>query len=390
MNILLYTHYFAPSIGGTETIVLSIASGLAALRTESGSSEFELTLVTQTPREGFDDSMLPFRVLRRPTLSQLLKVIRSSHVIHIAGPALAPLVLGIVARKPVVVEHHGFQTICPTGQLLIEPTNIPCPGHFMAGNHLKCLSCRYDSNWLQSCKLWSLTFVRRFLCSHVAANAVPTKFLAELLRLPNTRELPHGIESVASFQRSPVLVEPAVIVFQGRLVSTKGVQTLLEAASALRLANRRFQLIIIGDGPERTTLESCADQLGLSSLTRFTGRLDTAKVESIFATASVVVVPSLGGEVFGLVVAENMSRGLPVIASDLGAFKEVLGDAGLTFRVCDARDLSSQLTKLLDDPRLASRLGDRARQRVVDVYQRARMIQAHGQLYREVCASKGS
>ena len=44
-----------------------------------------------------------------------------------------------------------------------------------------------------------------------------------------------------------------------------------------------------------------------------------------------------------------MSRGLPIVASDLGAFNEVLSDAGLAFRVGDANDLARQLAKLLDD-----------------------------------------
>src|SRR5208283_1347058 len=162
MKLLLYSHFFPPSVGGVESIVLSLARGLAELRTPEGLPEFDLTLVTQTPAEDFDDRLLSFHVLRQPSLSQLLKMIRSFDIIHIAGPSLAPLLLGRLTRKPVVVEHHGFQTICPTGQLLIEPSGTPCPGHFMAGRHLECLRCRSDNKWLTSWKLWSLTFVRRF------------------------------------------------------------------------------------------------------------------------------------------------------------------------------------------------------------------------------------
>ena len=181
VKLLFYSHYFAPSIGGVETIVLSIARGLAEVRTPSGATEFDLTLVTATPAEDFDDRLLPFRVLRRPNLSQLLRMIRSSDVIHVAGPALTPLLLGLLARKSVVIEHHGFQTICPTGQLLIEPSSAPCPGHFMAGRHREWLRCRSDNNWLASWKLWLLTFVRRFLCSRVAANIMPTEWLGGLI-----------------------------------------------------------------------------------------------------------------------------------------------------------------------------------------------------------------
>jgi len=64
VKLLFYSHFFAPSIGGVETIVLSISRGLAELRASQGLSEFELTLVTETPAEDFDDLLLPFRVLR--------------------------------------------------------------------------------------------------------------------------------------------------------------------------------------------------------------------------------------------------------------------------------------------------------------------------------------
>jgi len=133
VKLLLYSHYFAPSIGGVETIVMSLARGLAELRAENGAQEFEITLVTQTPREDFDDSALPFPVIRQPGFWRLMRLVRGADAVHLAGPALAPLALGLLWRKPVVVEHHGFQVICPTGQLLIESRGEPCPGHFMAG-----------------------------------------------------------------------------------------------------------------------------------------------------------------------------------------------------------------------------------------------------------------
>src|SRR5207249_940286 len=91
VKLLFYSHYFPPSIGGVETIVLSLARGLAEVRTPEGFPEFNLTLVTETPAENFDDRLLPFRVLRQPSLVQLLQTIRSSDIIHLAGPALSPL-----------------------------------------------------------------------------------------------------------------------------------------------------------------------------------------------------------------------------------------------------------------------------------------------------------
>jgi len=384
VKLLFYSHYFAPSIGGVETIVLSLARGLAELRTPDGLTEFELTLVTETPAEDFDDRLLPFRVFRRPSLAQLLRLIRSSDIIHVAGPALSPLLLGLMTRKLVVIEHHGFQTICPTGQLLIEPSSAPCPGHFMAGRHLKCLRCRSNNDWLTSWQLWLLTFVRRYLCSRVAANIMPTEWLSGLIHLPNAVSIPHGIETMARDGKSPHSPGPPLIVFQGRLVTTKGLPVLLEAASILRSENRAFEILMIGDGPERIAIQELAEKLQLSSCVRFAGRTAAADLDSAFAKASMVVVPSLGGEVFGLVLAENMSRGLPVIASDLGSFVEILGDSGLMFRTGDANDLASKIASLLDDSAIASQLGGRARQRILDLYPRRHMVEAHARLYRQM------
>jgi glycosyltransferase involved in cell wall biosynthesis len=146
--------------------------------------------------------------------------------------------------------------------------------------------------------------------------------------------------------------------------------------------------VVIGDGPERSTLEDLAQKMQLSSCVRFRGRLDTADLESTFAKASVVAVPSLGGEVFGLVVAENMSRGLPIVASDLGALAEVLGDTGVTVRAGDAMDLAHQLARILEDSALGSSLGIRARQRVLQQYQLNRMIDAHARIYRQIFANR--
>jgi glycogen(starch) synthase len=382
MKLLIYSHFFAPSIGGVETIVLSLARELAERRNSTGAPEFEVTLVTQTPKEDFDEGALPFPVIRRPGLFQLWRLIRSSDTIHVAGPALGPLFLSLLARRPVVIEHHGFQTICPNGQLLIEPRGAPCPGHFMAGRHGECLRCNFGQGLLVSWKLWLLTFVRRFLCSQASVNIAPTQWLGGLLDLPRLATIPHGLEAAPAIDRTVPRPDSPVIAFMGRLVTTKGVLFLLKAAKILQEQGRHFTLLIIGDGPERATLEQFVRDSQLETKVRFAGRLGGEQLEGSFARACTVVVPSLGGEVFGLVVAENMLRGLPVVASDLGAFVEVLGGTGLTFHTGDAAQLASTLGRLLDDPSAAARLGQQARQRALDFFNLDSMIDSHAEIYR--------
>ena len=81
MKLLLYSHFFAPSIGGVETVVMSLGTELSPRSKSSLKGEFEVTLVTQTPRGSFDDSSLPFPVVRQPSFNALRKLIRSADVV---------------------------------------------------------------------------------------------------------------------------------------------------------------------------------------------------------------------------------------------------------------------------------------------------------------------
>ena len=390
MKLLLYSHFFAPSIGGVETLVQSLARGLAESISPDGQKKFAVTVVTQTPAANFDDRAFPYAVIRHPSLFHLWSLIRATDVVHVAGTAIMPIVLGLLVRKPVVVEHHGFQSICPNGQLLIEPAGIPCPGHFMAEHHSVCLRCNSTNGWFGSFRLWILTFVRRFLCARVAANITPTQWLSQLIQLPHAVSIPHGLDNSAPLQTRSQPTSPPVIAFLGRLVTTKGVTALIDAAQILHAQNKIFSLLIIGDGPERQTLEQSVKSSGLETITRFTGRLPSAERDVLLNNVSVVVVPSLGGEVFGLVVAENMLRGLPVVASNLGAFVEVLGSAGLTFETGNAPALAAQLTKLLDNPALRASLGQQAHQRASEFCDMQRMLTAHENVYAQLLSEPKS
>jgi glycogen synthase len=381
IRLLIYSHFFPPSIGGVETIVASLARGLAELRTGQGSPQFEITLVTQTPAGDFQDAALPFGVVRRPTGWQFWQLVRGADVLHVAGAAITPILCGKLAGKPVVVEHHAFQTICPTGQLFQEPENVPCSGHFMAGRHTNCLRCRADNNRWASFRLWLLAFVRRWLCNRVAVNIAPTAWLNALLRLAHTEVIPHGLEPAAPVVSLHGSNSVPILVFIGRLVTTKGVTVLLEAAQILSREGHPFQLLIAGDGPGRASREVLAHERQLDERVRFLGAIDEHQIRETLEKADLVIVPSLAGEVFGLVVAENMLRGLPVVASDLGSFAEVLGNTGRTFATGNSMDLARQIMSLLADAPARRNLGMAARQRVLDFFNLRRMIDEHARVY---------
>jgi glycosyltransferase involved in cell wall biosynthesis len=167
----------------------------------------------------------------------------------------------------------------------------------------------------------------------------------------------------------------------GRLVTTKGIRLLLEACKILKQEKRSFELLILGDGPERAFLERLVREWGLTTRVQFLGRVPQSQIPQVLEKAAFVVVPSLGGEVFGMVVAENMLYGIPVLASDLGSFVEVLGDAGLTFKTGDPFDLARQMARLVDDSSLLERFRKSARQRALDCFPMTRMIDGHTEIY---------
>jgi glycosyltransferase involved in cell wall biosynthesis len=230
---------------------MSLAIGLANLKPAEGTTSAKVTVVTRTSRGAFQDESLPFQVVRQPSLRQMVSLIRATDVIHLAGPAMLPLLAALLLRKPAVVEHHGFQSICPNGQLLYEPTQKACPGHFMAGRHMNCLRCNSKNSLLRSINMWLLTFPRRWMCMRASANISPTDWLAAMLNLPRTTTIHHGVGRVAAGSVPTFPPSHATFAFIGRLVSTKGVESLLEAAQQLHAEGFRFRLKVIGDGPDR-------------------------------------------------------------------------------------------------------------------------------------------
>jgi glycogen synthase len=380
MNLLLYTHYWAPSIGGVETITMSLAEGLATRQPATGEDPIRVTLVTQTLAHAMDDSLLPFRVVRRPPSRDLIRLIRSADLVQVAGPALLPLVLAICFRKPVVVEHHGFQAICPNGQLLFQPAQAPCPGHFMARRYHKCIACNQKSVGLaKSFRMLLLAPLRRWLTNRATTNITPTNWLASTLKLNRMKTIYHGISPAPPV--IPAKVSVVTFAFQGRLVTTKGVRILLEAVRQLHGESRKFHLKIIGDGPELNSMKALAAPL--DGRVEFLGHVADDRLDEVFSDVAAVVMPSLAGEVFGLVAAENMLRGKLLIVSDIGALAEVVGDTGLVFPPGDAAALALCMRRVLDNPSLAASLGSAARLLAMQMFNRDSMIQQHVSLYRE-------
>jgi glycosyltransferase involved in cell wall biosynthesis len=389
MKLLIYSHFFAPSVGGVESVVLSLAQGLSELGGQKSES-FEITLVTQTAKGDFDDRSLPFPVVRRPSLFGLWNLIHETDLLHVAGPAIAPLLLAHVGRKRAVVEHHGYQVVCPNGLLFHHPMQHACPGYFKLHNYFECLRCNSKNEGLwKAVRLLALTPIREALCRRVALNVAPTAYVATRNMLLNSRVIFHGAEDKVASKQSKSAELNHNFAYVGRMVTEKGVTVLLQAARILLNENQSFSVKLIGDGPERAQIEKQIEALTLQKVVRCTGLLLGDALETALSDVGTIVMPTLMEETAGLAAIDQMMRGRLVIASDIGGLAEVIGDAGLKFSPGNPQDLAARMTQVLQDASLIDALGNKASERARRHFSRESMIANHAQGYSHVLAPNG-
>jgi glycosyltransferase involved in cell wall biosynthesis len=368
--------------------VQSLAEGLDEGHSAEANTGFKVTVVTQTAVGVSDDSAFSFPVVRRPTLTKLWSLVRESDIVHIAGPSLAPLLLAFLARKPFVVEHHGYQAICPNGLLTYQPGRTICPGHFQERRYWKCWRCQnYELSPQRSLLSLLRMFPRAWLVRRAARNLAITRHVRDRHKLPRAEVVYYGIEDpLAKGNPSFSAADPRdrlLFGFVGRFVPEKGIPILLEAVRQLISEGETFDVRLIGDGPERDRLDGVIRREKLENHVRITGYLAGLALAESLRDVQVVVMPSVWEETAGLAAIEQMMCGRLVIASDIGGLSEVVGSAGLCFAPGDAIALSECMRRVLHQPTLIDAMGREARVRALSLFARQRMIDEHRQVYRE-------
>ena len=392
MKILIYSHLFPPSVGGVETIVSSLAVGLTELDSGNGSkksAKFDVTVVTQTKGLDAGATAFPFLVVRRPALFRLWQLIRSSDLVHLAGPALVPMALSMLARKPTVIEHHGYQAICPNGLLLHQPDRTVCPGHFQTGHYSECIRCQSaDMSLPRAIANLLFMFPRAALSRKVARNLAITQHALQREALPRSTVLYHGTDDCLApgGSTAPAAENSRQICFAyvGRLVAEKGLSVLVRAAAILQGEGYNLDVRLVGDGPERAKLQSVIAAERLESCIRITGYLTGPALVDALRDTQVVVMPSIWEETAGLAVIEQMMRGRLVISADIGGLSEVVADAGLKFPPGNSEALATAMRSVLQDPTLIESLGRKARDRARSLFNRKKMIEEHAAIYHDV------
>ncbi len=153
-------------------------------------------------------------------------------------------------------------------------------------------------------------------------------------------------------------LSPSVLLVMGRLAPEKGFDTAIRAFSLLKKGGSEARLVIVGGGPERSTLEHLAAELKLTDTIYFTGELKREEGLHWINRASMILVPSYF-EPFGLVALEAMLMKRPVIASRVGGLEEIVldGETGILIPPADPIALSRAIQTLIDQPVLAIQMG---------------------------------
>lgn len=354
---------FLPVIGGAELVVLEVCRRLArrhevqlltpvlaaSLRRDHGSSDY--------------DSLVNFDIVRYEDRVSLM---------HLRGHrwtagAIPPVSLSAVAatqralrdfRPDVLNVHYAM----PTGlaawvaQRRGVPSVVTMNGRDVPGPGVPPLW-----RWWQRALLAGVADVT--YVSGWCRDAIYGRGRGRGVVIYNGVDVPAPAGDGAAVRRALEIPRGDVVILAlQRLAREKRVDVLLAALRRCLDAGVAATLVVAGTGPEEPTLRVLASDLGVDKQARFTGYVPRRALADYFAGCDVFAFHSTF-ETFGLVVAQAMSFGKPVVTVDVTALPEVVGDAGLLVPPCDAAAFGDALARLAHDPALRARQGAAGRAR---------------------------
>lgn len=300
--------------------------------------------------------------------------------------------------------HQNIQRLHPTlihaqfglsGALalpLSRSLNIPLLVHFRGADATTTIApqARYAS-----LNHWIYFYRREALKRETHLFITVSKFIREKLLeqgFPADRVITHynGVD-LSQFCPDPEISRKPVVLFVGRLVEKKGCEYLIQAMDRIQAECPEVELVIIGDGPLRSTLEATAAQL--LRRYQFLGTQPATVVKSWMNQAQLLITPSVtssAGDAEGLpnVVVEAQAMGLPVVSTTHAGIPEAVihGETGFLAAERDAQALAEYSLRLLKDPSLWQTFSARGREHMQTHFDRTRQTKALEQLYSAVLA----
>lgn len=302
---------------------------------------------------------------------------------------LSPSSLWELKSRRVPVLHH------------INDFKLLCPAYNLVRQGEACEDCRAGAFWRMvdsDCypglgartALMAEAYAQRWLGTYekcvdlflAPSQFVRDKFAEHEWDIGKFRVLPH-FQVAASAAEPPAEENPHLLYF-GRLSAEKGVSDLLRAMQRLP----ELRLVVAGDGPERSRLQSLAATLGLRNVA-FAGHVRGTELDALIVRSRFTVLPSHAYETLGKSILESYARARAVVASDLGSRRELVteGETGLLYPAGDVERLCAAIMSL-SDPEMANRMGLAGWRLVRKQYTPESHYRAMLGLYEELVAAK--
>ncbi|MEO7319460.1 MAG: glycosyltransferase, partial [Chthoniobacteraceae bacterium] len=231
----------------------------------------------------------------------------------------------------------------------------------------------FDPHWVAS--HWShplLAHIGGWMLRHADGIQVDGKMTARSLiaagldpaRVHVKPVVPANLDRFLAIERTPRETPPRVL-FAGRLALQKNLPLLIDAARLLRERGRKFELQIVGDGPEENPLRAHAAKSGFNGELQFRAAVPREEIAEVFAAADVFALSS-DYEGYPRVLMEAAAAGLPIVTTAVSGSDEAVadGETGSIVPVGDAAAFAEKLDLLLGDSALRIRMGAAARQRM--------------------------
>jgi glycosyltransferase involved in cell wall biosynthesis len=297
------------------------------------------------------------------------------HNISLLGPEILKYGRGIK-----LYTMHEYWLVCPT-HVLFRFDRAACDRPY-------CFACtlsyRRPPQW------WRYTDLLGTAAKNVDVFLAPSRFSKhkhrELGLKSPIAHLPHFVAPASAVPTAHLdnnAAEKPYFLFVGRLEKLKGVQTLIPIFRNYRKA----RLLIAGFGNYQHHLQRLA---GDSDNINFLGYCTEPQLQSLYAQAVAVIVPSLCYESFCLVAIEAFRHRTPVIARDIGALPEIIADSGGGSVYWTENELMAKMDELLENSSKRAMLGERG----YEAYRRNWTPEAHLNRYfgliRELAANRRS
>jgi phosphatidylinositol alpha-mannosyltransferase len=210
----------------------------------------------------------------------------------------------------------------------------------------------------------ALRRVWRRLAGRIAVSETAAQFVSDRLG-DGIRVIPNGVD-VERFEAAPPaedLPPSRRLLWVGRLDPQKGFRVAVRAFARLASELPDLTFVVAGDGRDRWALTELP--LPVRERVFVLGTVDRGRLPQYHAAADALVSPAVGQESFGIVLVEAMAAGLPVVATDIPGYREVVDDGveGLLVPPGDPVALEAALRRVLEDEELAKSLGEAGRAR---------------------------